>query len=206
MSQRHSSDKRRLYKRMLSRHRAQYINYEKYFLVAASKKKTGHFFDYLTTIVAALLLYLITQSTSANSLNPWVTLLAGGTAVLSFASVVGGWESTASECYKSGQLHQDLYRDFDEMVKEKIPNPNNNYSDVKDECEELLDQQFQLNKATPQLSSKWYYRILYRDKGAKWDYQIELEDIEKGYTRFHGGFQQGGKVMWIRRNIVWPLV
>lgn len=191
---------------MLSRHRAQYINYEKYFLVAASKKKTGHLFDYLTTIVAAILLYFISQSTPKGALNPWVVFLAGTTAVLSFASVVGGWNSTANECYKAGQLHHSLYREFDEMVKEKLPDPDNSYDDLKGECEELLDKQFRLNKATPQLSSKWYHRIKYRDKGIKWDYDTDLEDIESGVTRFHNSEEREGIKVWIRRNIIWPLL
>jgi len=206
MASSHSDEKKRLYKRMLSRHRAQYINYEKYFLVAASKKKTGHLFDYLTTIVAALLLYFVSQSTSSDVLDPWVIFLAGTTAVLSFANVVGNWNSTANECYKAGQLHHSLYRDFDEMLKEKLPDPNNNYSDLKPECEALLDKQFRLNMATPQLSSKWYYRIMYRDMGTEWDYDTDLQDIESGITRFHNSNERKGISIWIRRNIIWPLI
>lgn len=201
-----SDARRRLYKRMLRRHRAQYINNEKYFLAASAKKKKGEIFNWMTTIFSALLLYMIAEVAGGESLSTPVLVLAGGTAVFSFASVVGSWQAQADDLYKSGQIHRNLYHEFDEMLKEQLADRSRSDEELKNECERLLRRQTELNRATPQLSSKWYHRLIYRDNGAEWNYDRSLEDIEDGISKFYTSDEKSTYTLKFKRYIVWPIM
>lgn len=203
----YSEARRRLYKRILSRHRAQYINYEKFYLASDCTKSKGKLFDYATAIFAGLLLYTILQSGGQLQENSSVLyLLSGATAILSVVAVVGDWQSKASEYYNTGQIQQDLYQELDHMVKERLPDPSEADSDLSEACDRLLQRQSEINRTAPHLSQKWYYRVMYRDRWAKWDYERTLEDIEPGVTKFHQKDERQGWRIKLRRKLLWKLI
>lgn len=204
----YTNERKRLYKRFAHHYRSQYINYEKYYLASDCIKTKGKVFDWATTLVAAILLILISgavRGLEASIIDVVILLLSAAVAALSFATAIGGWKRLASEYYKAGQIHDDLYSEFDKMVKERLPDPNEDDKELKKDCEMLLKRKEELNKATPQLASKWYYRLMERDDGLEWE-EKSLTDLKGGDSSFYDDDVEMDGLLKFKRFVVWVLI
>ncbi len=202
-----SDERRRLYHRVLHEYRAQYINYEKYYLASDCLSSKGKLFDLITTLFAAVLLILIsglTRGLEAAVVDIVVLFFSASTAALSFATTIGSWKPLATEYFKAGQIHNNLYSDFDEMVKERLPDPEESDEKLKEDCDILLQRKDELNRATPQLDSKWYFRLLERENGVEWD-RKSLEELQQGDSEF---YNPPDKPDWykFKRFVIWVLL
>lgn len=200
----YSDDRRRLYTRMFEEYNSQYINYYKYFTASEYIGKKGQYADYAVTLVASWLLILISGILGPDQSNNsgLLLLMSALTAGLSYASIVGNWQSVSDQLYKSGQIHHDLYMEFEKFIKEELPDPDADQEELEERAERLLKRKSELNRATKRISSKWYQRLKMK-KDIEWD-RPQLEEIRQGNTKFKGEDPEMGSVKrWLRENIIW---
>lgn len=202
-----SDERNRLYFRILREYRAQYINKKKYYLAGDCFQSKGKFFDFLTTVVASVLLVVIlsiVQNQNSGSLGLLPLALSTAVAALSYTNALGAWQSTSTEYYNSGQVHGSLFDEFEEIVKERFPDPDEDDKVLKKECEQLLKRKEELNQATSQLSSKWYHRLMEKEDGVKWD-KKSLDELQQGDSDFYEDDEMS-RYLKFKRFVVWPLI
>ncbi|WP_435363553.1 hypothetical protein [Haloarchaeobius sp. DYHT-AS-18] len=198
------NERRQLHERFFEEYNSQYINYKKYYLASEYTGKKGRRADYAVTIGAAILLIMVSGVLRPGAeINQGLLLLTSAfVSGLSYATIVGGWQAKSDQLYKAGQIHQSLYSEFDKMVKQKLPDPSHDTNELKSECESLLSRKHELNQATQQVSSKWYWR-LQEQKDTDWE-RPKLEEIRDGEADFSGDDPEMGRIeKWFKTNVTW---
>jgi hypothetical protein len=183
MSNSFSNRHRRLYQWFFEEYNKQYINYEKYYEASEHYRKRAKQVRLGTGILSSLIVILVLGI--VQGFHPDIlTQIAVGTSlltgVISLVGSIGDYERKHIKYYNSGQEHDDLYTDFDNMIKVKLPNPSANIAELEEECKRLVDEKDELNGLTPQLEERWYNKMI-KERGKEavhWEPQ-PLEEMKK---------------------------
>lgn len=163
MSQSFSDRHRRLYRWFFKEYNNQYINYEKYYSASDHYQKRAKQVRWgtglLSTVVIILVLGIV-QGFQPNILTPLAIATSLLTGAISLIGSIGDYERKYIIYYNSGQEHDDLYSEFDRMVKVELPEPGVDYNDLEKKCNELVEEKDRLNGLTPQLESRWYEQLI----------------------------------------------
>jgi len=182
----YESRRQNLWDLIFDEYRAQWINYRKYYLASDELGKWGRRIKYLTTVASSLLLAVI-GAAATYSLPGWfsgVTLLLSAiTASLAITSTVAKWELKSNQYYNAGQQHQELYKDIDYFVKVRLPDNDEELSQLEKDAMSLVERKNNLNEATPQLHTKWFKKLK-KERDTEWE-QPSLEDLSQGNYRPH---------------------
>lgn len=113
----------------------------------------------------------IVKGLYADALTPVAIAASLLTGVISLVGAIGDFEKKYIRYYNPGQEHDDLYSQFDKMVKVELPEPGADFDELEKECERLIEKKDELNGLAPQLESRWYDELIEeRGKAAvHWD-------------------------------------
>ncbi|WP_435158075.1 hypothetical protein [Haladaptatus sp. DFWS20] len=153
----------RLYHWFFKEYNNTYINYEKYYKASDYYKKWAKRLNLAVTVVSASIVFIVLATIKGafpNIFTPVALMLSLVTGVLSFVDAVGDFERKYIQYYNAGQCHDDLYSEFDKMVKIKLPDNSEKDEDLEARCDELIEKKNELNSLTPQLDSKWYDKLI----------------------------------------------
>ncbi|MFC6953509.1 hypothetical protein [Halorubellus litoreus] len=158
-STQYSNRRNRIYKDCFNEYRAQYINYQKYYLAANVLSNAHSALNIYGTVAGAGLLVLIAWIFRASDPGVWtpISLIAAASiSVASFISFSVDWEDRSNTYYREGQKHQELYKNFNYLLKIRMPDPNENDSDLETRYKELVKNKNDLNMETSQIAQFWY--------------------------------------------------
>lgn len=178
------SDKhRRLYRWFFEEYNKQYINYEKYYEASEHYRQRAKQVRLGTGILSSLIVILvlaIVQGFHPDILTPTAVGTSLLTGVISLVGSIGDFERKYIIYFNSGQEHDDLYTDFENMIKVKLPDPSADFDELEEECKKLVEKKDELNGLTPQLEERWYKKMIEeRGKDAvHWD-PHPLEEMQK---------------------------
>lgn len=167
---------RRLYAWFFKEYNNEYINYEKYYRASKYYQKRAKQVRWgvgLLSATVVILVLAIVKGIRPDLLTPIAIGASLGTGVISLVGSIGDFERKYITYYNSGQEHDDLYTEFDNMIKVKLPDPDADYESLENECKRLVDKKDELNGLTPQLEGRWYDKLIEeRGKDAvHWDRQ-----------------------------------
>ncbi|SMO81571.1 hypothetical protein [Halorubrum cibi] len=171
------SDKHhRLYRWFFEEYNKQYINYEKYYEASEHYRWRAKQVRWGTGILSSLIIIIvltIVQGFYQNILTPVVVGLSLLTGVISLIGSIGDFERKYIIYYNSGQEHDDLYSEFDNMIKVRLPDPSADFDELKEECDRLVEEKDELNGLTPQLEERWYNKMVEErgEDAVHWDPQ-----------------------------------
>lgn len=172
MSSTQYSDRRsRVYKDCFNEYRAQYINYQKYYLAANTLSNAHSALNIYGTVAGAGLLVLITWIFRASDPGVWTPIsliISASISVSSFISFSVDWEDRSETYYREGQKHQNLFKEFNHLVKIRMPDPSESDSNLEARYKDLVDDKNELNMNTFQLAQVWY-KLLRLRKDLDWD-------------------------------------
>jgi len=178
--------RRKLWDLFFDEYRSQYINYRKYYLASDVLGKRGNILDYLTTVFSAILLAIIGAIASLGTpewYNILLLILAAITSGLSIINTFGQWQLKSNEYYNAGQQHQELFKEIEYFVEVELPDENEEITYLENRAQELINKKNNLNKATPQLHTKWFDKLKKR-RDIDWN-QPTLEELREGEYDFH---------------------
>lgn len=170
-STQYSNRRTRIYKDCFNEYKAQYINYQKYYLAANVLSNARSALNVYGTVAGAGLLVLIAWIFRASDPGVWTPIsliLSASISVSSFLSFSVDWEDRSNIYYREGQNHQNLYKKFNYLVKIRMPDPSENDRDLEDRYKELIENKNDLNMETSQLDQFWYKLLKFR-KDLDWD-------------------------------------
>ena len=178
-----SDEHRRLYRWFFKEYNNQYINYEKYYEASDHYQRRAKQVRWGTGILSSLIIIFvlaIVQGIHPDFLTSAAVGLSLLTGAISLIGSIGDFERKYITYYNSGQEHDDLYSEFDKMIKVKLPDPNANLDELQEECDRLIEKKDELNGLTPQLEGRWYDKMI-EERGKEavhWDPQ-SLEEMRK---------------------------
>lgn len=183
MSNSFSDKHRRLYQWFFEEYNKQFINYEKYYEASEHYRKRAKQVRRWTGILSSLTVILvlgIVQGFNPDILTPTAVGTSLLTGVISLVGSIGDFERKYIIYYNSGQYHDDLYTEFENMIKVKLPDPSADIDRLEEECKRLVEEKDELNGLTPQLEERWYEKMI-KERGedaVHWDSQ-PLEEMKK---------------------------
>ena len=157
-----SNKHRRLYRWFFEEYNKQYINYEKYYEASEHYRQRAKLVRLGTGILSSLIVILvlaIVQGFHPDILTPTAIAASLLTGAISLFGSIGNFEKKYIIYYNSGQEHDDLYTDFEKMIKVKLPDPSADFDELEKECERLVEKKDKLNGLTPQLEERWYNKM-----------------------------------------------
>lgn len=157
-----SDRQRRLYQWFFEEYNKQYINYEKYYRASDYHQKRAKQIRWGTGVLSSIIIILvlaIVQGFHSDVLTPVAIAASLLTGTVSLVGSIGDFERKCITYYNSGQEHDDLYTEFENMIKVEIPDPNANIEELEEECERLVNRKDELNGLTPQLEGRWYQKL-----------------------------------------------
>jgi hypothetical protein len=166
MSSTYSDRRLRVYEDCFNEYRAQYVNYKKHYLAANILNHAHSALSIYSTVAGSVLFVMIVyvfRSSDPGVLTPLSLLLSASIAATSFISVFVDWDEKSSTYYREGQRHQNLFKEFNHLVKIRMPDPDENDSDLEQRQLELVEKKNDLNMETPQLSQHWYRVLKFRE-------------------------------------------
>jgi len=165
-STQYSNRRKRVYKNSFNEYRAQYINYQKYYLAANTLSYAHSALNIYGTVAGAGLLVLITWILRASDPGVWTPIsliISASISASSFISFSVDWEDRSEIYYREGQKHQNLFKEFNYLAKIRMPDPSENDPDLETRYKELVDDKNELNMRTSQLAQFWYKLLGFRN-------------------------------------------
>jgi hypothetical protein len=111
------------------------------------------------TLAGAVLLVVIAWIFRASDPEVWTPIsliISASISVSSFISFSVDWEDRSETYYREGQRHQNLFKEFNYLVKIRMPDPSEDDSELENRYKDLVDDKNDLNMETSQLTQFWY--------------------------------------------------
>lgn len=162
----YSNRRERIYEDCFNEYRAQYINYQKYYLAANILSKAHTALNVYGTVAGAGLLVLIAWIFRAQDPGIWTPIsliISASISASSFVSFSVDWKDRSNTYYREGQKHQNLFKKFNYLVKIRMPDINETDSDLENRYKELVEKKNEVNMETSQLAQFWFKLLSFRE-------------------------------------------